>query len=142
MKQLVITGAIATAFLAGFLLREAPLTIHAQTSPGVYEFRTYTTLDGKLDNLHARFRDHTLELFDRHEMINVAYFSPTDAPLSENTLIYLIAHENREAATASWEAFLADPEWQQVATESQVDGRLVSNIESVFMTVTDYSPMQ
>ena len=70
------------------------------------------------------------------------YFAPTDAPLSENTLIYFISHASREAATTSWEAFRSDPEWQKVSADSQVDGRIVSNVESVFLVPTDYSPMK
>ena len=142
MKPLLTAAAIAAAFVAGFLARDASPTLHAQASGKVYELRTYTAPDGKLANLHARFRDHTLRIFEKHGMTSVAYFAPTDAPLAENTLIYLISHESRAAATANWDAFRNDPEWQQVAAESQVDGPIVSNVESVFTTATDYSPIR
>jgi hypothetical protein len=75
-------------------------------------------------------------------MQNVAYFAPTDDPLAANTLIYVIAHENRAAAVASWAAFGADPEWIAARDASQVDGALVAGVESVFMTATDYSPLR
>ena len=111
-------------------------------SDRVFELRTYTAPEGKLDNLHARFRDHTMRIFERHGITNVGYWAPQDEPLSENTLIYIIAHESRGAATESWASFRADPEWQKVSRESQVDGRIVSNVEGVFMKATDYSPMK
>ncbi len=104
----------------------------------VYELRTYTTHDGKLDDLHTRFADHTMTLFEKHGMENIGYWTPMD---QENTLIYIIAHESRDAAEASWEAFRNDPEWQEVYQASREDGPIVENVESVFMTSTEFSPM-
>lgn len=106
----------------------------------VYELRTYVANEGKFDALHARFRNHTLKLFEKHGMENVAYFVPTDEPKSANTLIYLLAHKSRDAAKASWKAFVEDPEWKKVAAESEVNGRLVQKVEAVFLKPTDYSP--
>jgi hypothetical protein len=112
-----------------------------QATAEVYELRTYTTNEGKLDNLNARFRDHTVELFDKHGMESVGYWVPVKEPLSKNTLIYVIKHESLEAAKASWKAFLADPEWKKAARESQVDGQILAKApDSVFMTLADYSP--
>jgi hypothetical protein len=105
----------------------------------LYELRTYTTNDGKLEALHSRFRDHTQTLFEKHGMRNVAYWVPTE---KDNTLVYLIAHSNAEAAVASWKAFVADPEWKSVYSASVADGPLVKNIDSVLLNATDYSPMQ
>jgi hypothetical protein len=114
----------------------------AQSSDRVFELRTYTALPGRLEPLHARFADHTIQLFERHGMTNVGYFSPQDSPLSENTLIYLLAHDSRAAAEASWAAFRADPEWQRVAEETQRDGRIVESVESMFLDATYYSQMR
>ena len=75
-------------------------------------------------------------------MKSVAYFSPQDAPLSQNTLIYILEHPSRDEAKKHWAEFSADPEWQKVSAESQKDGRIVTKVESVFMTPTDYSPMK
>ena len=108
----------------------------------VFELRTYTAPPGKLADLHKRFRDHTLRIFQKHGMTNVIYMSPMDAPLSENTLVYLLSHSSREEAKKSWAAFSADPEWKKVASESQVNGRIIEKVESVFLTATDYSPMK
>jgi hypothetical protein len=108
----------------------------------VFEIRTYYTLPGRLDALHKRFREHTLKLFEKHGMSNVAYWTPQDNPASANTLIYVISHASREAAKKSWADFLADPEWQKVAEESQKDGKIIERIESVFVDATDYSPLK
>jgi hypothetical protein len=114
---------------------------HAQAGR-VFELRTYTAPDGRLGDLHARFRNHTLRIFQKHGMTNVIYLAPQDAPLSQNTLIYLLAHESREAAKRSWDAFRNDPEWKKVAAETQANGPIVSKVESVFLNPTDYSPMK
>ena len=114
----------------------------AQSSDRVYELRTYTAHPGRLEELHARFGDHTVQLFERHGMTNIGYFRPQDLPLAENTLIYLLAHDSREAAEASWAGFRADPDWERVAEESRRNGRLVENVESVFLDPTDYSKMK
>ena len=103
----------------------------------LYEMRVYTANEGKLDALHERFRNHTMRIFEKHGMQNVAYWRPVD---QANTLIYIIAHTDAESAKASWQAFVSDPEWQQVYADSIASGRLVGNIESTFMTKTDYSP--
>jgi hypothetical protein len=116
--------------------------VSAAQGPRVFELRTYTAPEGKLGELHARFRNHTLRIFERHGMTNVVYLKPLDAPLSDNTLVYLLAHPSREAAKANWAAFAADPEWKKVASESQVTGRILSKVESVFLEAADYSPMK
>ena len=108
----------------------------------VYEMRTYTAPDGKLPNLQARFRDHTIRIFNKHGMKSVGYWVPQDAPTKDNTLVYIISHDSREAAKKNWAAFQADPEWKKVSAESQVDGRIVSGVVSVFMDATDYSPIK
>ena len=114
----------------------------AQSSDRVFELRTYTAHPGRLEELDARFGDHTVQLFERHGMTNIGYFRPQDPPLAENTLIYLLAHDSREAAEASWAGFRADPDWERVAEESRRNGRLVENVESVFLDPTDYSKMK
>jgi hypothetical protein len=116
--------------------------LQAQSAGRVFELRTYTAPDGKLGELHARFRNHTMRIFERHGMTNVVYLSPQDAPLSQNTLVYLLAHKSREGAKVSWAAFANDPEWKKVSTESQVNGKIVAKVESVFLNPTDYSPMK
>lgn len=135
---------VTAVFVGGFALgRVGPPvdTVQAQSST-VYELRTYTSPAGKLDDLQRRFRDHTLRIFDRHGMKSIGYWVPADAPLSENTLIYILEHKSRDAAKTSWDNFRADPDWQKAYEESQRDGRLASNVESVFMAATDFSPLK
>ena len=137
-------AALTTIFVAGFALgsfRMSSDVAHAQ-GKHVYELRTYTAPDGKLPNLQARFRDHTIRIFNNHGMKSVGYWVPQDAPNKDNTLVYIISHDSREAAKKNWADFQADPEWKKVAAESQVDGPIVSKVVSVFMDATDYSPIK
>ena len=114
----------------------------AQGAGKVYELRTYTAPDGKLPNLQSRFRDHTIRIFNKHGMKSVGYWVPQDAPTKDNTLVYIISHDSREQAKKNWADFQADPEWKKVSAESQVDGRIVTGVVSVFMDATDYSPIK
>lgn len=117
------------------------MSLSYETSAEVYEMRTYTTNEGKLDNLNERFREHTVALFKKHGIESVGYWVPTDGDKAKNTLIYVIKHESREAAAKSWKAFITDPAWKKVAKESQVDGSILAKApESVFMSAADYSP--
>ena len=142
-RWFVLAGTV-TVFLAGLstgsLLQSG--IAHAQASKHVFELRTYTAPDGKLGDLHTRFRDHTIRIFNKHGMKSVIYLSPQDAPDSANTLIYVLEHPSREAAKKAWADFQADPEWVKVAADSQVNGRIVSKVVSVFADPTDYSPMK
>ena len=131
---------LVAGFAAGTLSNRA--IVEAQTANRVFELRTYTAPEGKLSDLHKRFRDHTMRIFEKHGMTNIGYWQPQDEPRASNTLIYIIAHKNREAAAASWKAFGADPEWKKVSAESQVNGRIVEKVDSVFMNATDYSPLR
>ncbi len=114
----------------------------ATSDTHVFELRTYTTHPGRLDALVRRFRDHTVRLFEKHGMVNIGYWLPQDEPLSENTLIYVLSHESREAATESWSAFRSDPEWNAARDASQADGPIVVGVESVFMDPTDFSAIR
>jgi hypothetical protein len=68
---------------------------HAQPAC-VYELRTYTAHEGRLDEVVARFRNYTTRLFEKHGMINVGYWIPREQP---NTLIHISSHASRDAAT-------------------------------------------
>jgi NIPSNAP len=107
-------------------------------SAKVYELRIYHVLPGKLDNLVARFRDHTDALFAKHGMKSVAYWTALDEPEKSSTFFYILEHPSREAATANWKAFQDDAEWKTVKAKSEENGKLVEKIDSTFWTLTDF----
>ena len=130
--------ALQTLSIAG-ILPCAALAVAEPASETVFELRVYHAVEGKLPDLLKRFREHTTKLFERHGMKNVAYWTPMDDPAKSNTLIYILAHPSREAAAANWKAFQADPEWVDVKAKSEANGKLVVNVDSTFMTKTDFS---
>jgi hypothetical protein len=144
-NTLVVVACSTVVFAAGvwcgsFLRFESG--VHAQSAKRIFEVRTYTANEGKLDALNARFRNHTTRLFERHGMKNIGYWVPQDAPLKQNTLIYILAHPSREAAAKSWDAFRNDPEWQKARADSEARGPIVNRVDSLFVEATDYSPMK
>jgi len=106
----------------------------------VFELRVYHCYEGKLPDLLRRFREHTTKIFERHGMKNIAYWTPMDEPQKSNTLVYILEHPSREAATANWKAFSADPEWQSVQKASEANGKIVEKVDSTFLVLTDFSP--
>ena len=114
----------------------------AQEDGKVYELRIYTATPGNLDNLHARFRDHTIRIFENHGMKIVGFWSPTSEEEADDTLIYVLEHASQEAANGSWRAFGQDPEWKSVSDASNANGPILAGVERRYMTATDYSPMK
>jgi len=137
MKRRTVLKAVPLAGLMPGLLAEATA---GSAVTEVYELRVYTTYEGKLQDLLERFREHTMKLFERHGIKNVAYWTPTDEPLKGKTLTYMLKHPSREAATANWKAFQDDPEWQQVRNKSEENGKIVEKVDSTFLMLTDFSP--
>ncbi len=114
----------------------------AQGMDRVFELRTYTVAEGRLPALLARFGGGETDLFEKHGMQGVGYWVPDEPPLSENTLVYMLAHDSREAAEASWQGFRDDPEWIEMWDASRADGPIVTNVESLFLNPTEFSPVR
>jgi hypothetical protein len=107
----------------------------------VYELRLYHVNAGKMDALKSRFGNYTDSIFKRHNMKSIGYWSPEDAPSSENLFIYILQHPSREEAEKKWAAFQADSEWKKVKAESEANGPLVDHIDRYFMDPTSFSAL-
>ena len=141
MKKIVKTSAISLVSLIIGLGAGIFFSTSAQDEK-VFELRTYKATPGNLDNLHARFRDHTTRIFRKHGMEVIGYWSPTSEEEREDTLVYLLGHVNQAAADHAWQDFIADPDWARVAEESNRNGQILGGIERKYMIATDYSPMR
>ena len=149
-KRVLLIGAMAALFGSGYAFGRMDLVADADASPPaalqaadrVFELRTYTAPEGKLDALLTRFRDHTVRIFGNHGMTSVGYWLPQDTTLRQNTLVYLLAHPSRATADQAWRDFQADPEWQRVSEESQRDGRIVTSVVRMYLDPTDFSQMR
>jgi hypothetical protein len=141
MIKNLLAGAALFALGAVTVWLARPAAVEAQ-SPRVYELRTYHCMPGRLEALKTRFRQHTTKLFAKHGMKNIGYWIPADAPDSQNTLIYIVAHNSRDAAKKSWTDFNNDPEWKAVRDASEKDGKIVEKVDSTYMTPTDFSALK
>ncbi len=138
-------GIALAAFAAGSLLtaRLAHMNEVRAASNRVFELRVYHTVPGKTTALQAEFRDKVTKIFAKHDLKAVGYWAPLDAPESENTFVYILAHPSRDAAKAHWDAFRADPEFQAMMKSQQApDAKLVEKVDSTYMAPTDFSPMK
>lgn len=142
------SGALVNKVENPFFIRTDYSPAHRKgniSNGGVFELRTYTTPPGRLPNLDARFRDHTLKLFAKHGMTNWLYFHRmADQPEADVNLTYFLTHASQTAAKASFSAFGADPAWKSAreASEKAAGGSLTTNggVKSLFLAATDYSP--
>ena len=138
-------GIAVLAFAAGSLLtvrlyRTAQVRADAKR---VFELRVYHAVPGKVPALSARFRDTASKLFDKHGMQVVGYWIPEDAPASDNTFIYILAHPSRDQATKNWEAVRADPDFQEkIYKQEQSPAKLVEKVDSTYMDPTDFSALK
>lgn len=137
LSSILSIALLTTGVIAGSLgASQAQAQVQAQAATRVFEMRTYHTHEGKLDDLQARFRNHTTKFFEKHGMTNVGYWVPRDQP---NTLIYILAYPSRDAATKAWDGFRKDADWIAARTASEANGPIVAKVVSVFMDPTNYS---
>ena len=135
--KLVAAGVLMAAGVFGTTAFSEP------TAEGrFFEKREYTVNPGKMDALHARFRDHTNRLFKKHGIEMVGYWVTASGEEAGQKLVFLLAYPSKEAREASWKAFGSDPEWKKAKADSEKDGVLVAKVDSTFLTPTDYSPMK
>lgn len=136
-----LTGAlVALALAAGYVVGHQT-AVAGQGTSRVFELRTYTTENrAGLDALVKRMREGEAKIFEKVGMKGIGYFVAADAPKSDNTYIYLLAHESQEAAKASWARFREDPDWQKLRTSSAPTGPI--KVESVFINPLDFSGLK
>jgi len=137
MRKALLACLAPAVIAAPALAQDAAL--HPRTA--IYELRIYYPAPGKLAALNTRFREHTLTLFARHGMRSVAYWIEQPTPAApEGRVVYVLAYPSRAARDDAWKGFASDPEWRQVSAVSEADGKLVTKVDSIFMSMTDYSP--
>jgi len=139
-----LASLVVGVFIAGFALRGQVGTpvAHAEATNRVFELRTYTAHPGKFEAMKARFKAHIIPMFNKHGLKVVGFWTAADAPLSENTLVYVLAHPDREAAKRNWASFQADPEKARVWAETEKDGPINLKVVSMYLNSVDFSPIK
>jgi hypothetical protein len=133
---------LGVVFAGTAVLRTAISAADAPSTGKVYELRVYKTNPGKLEALHARFRDHTCTLFKKHGIELVGFWTPTEGNEANDTLYYIVAFPSVEAQKQAWKAFKSDPEWIKAKADSEKEGVLVKEVQSKNLKATDYSPIR
>jgi hypothetical protein len=106
----------------------------------VFELRTYVAVPGKLDALLNRFREHAAPLFEKHGMTNIGFWVASDEDgKPTESLVYIVAHNSREAAAQSWASFWADPEWAAARADGE---QVTASATSMFLDPTDFSGLR
>ncbi len=108
----------------------------------IYELRTYIIVPGRIQDIKARFRDHTIGLFEKHGMQVVGFWQTVESEEPADELVYLLAFEDMKARNAAFDAFRNDPEWQAVYKASRINGPLVARVTSKFLQPTDFSALK
>ena len=132
LRTVRLAAIIVLSFSAGSFVTSQLRHIQSVRAAGerVFELRVYHTFPGRLPQLQSNFRDHNITFLKKHEITSIGYWIPQDSPASENTLIFVLAHDNREAAAQHWKEFREDPEWQKMAQASEANGKIVEKVES------------
>lgn len=142
MKGLHLAALVLLVFSVWMIYSSADAQGGEKSGARVFEMRTYYAHPGKMDALHARFRDHTNKLFVKHGMTLIGYWSPIDAKEAEKKMVYILAYPSKAAAEKSWKDFVSDEAWKKIKAETEKDGPLVKSVESVYLNPTDYSPIK
>jgi hypothetical protein len=136
-------GSALVSFAAGSLMTAGVGRIHAVQADGsrLFELRIYHDLPGKLPVMEERFREKTSKILARHDLKVVGYWATADGSASENSFIFMLAHQSREDAKKNWEAVRSDPEFQEIEKAEQTE-KTLEKAELIYMRPTDFSPMK
>ena len=119
-------------------LRPTAYSPEPSLSSKVQELRVYDAMPGKLPALNDRFANHTMRLFEKHGIDNIAYWTE-DVGIS-NRLVYMLGYPSLGGREKSWAAFQADPDWQKARAASERNGSLVRVSHHSILRLTPYSP--
>ena len=106
----------------------------------IYEYRAYHVMPGKMPALHERFSKVTVSLFKKHGMQVVGFWETVIG--ESNELVYILAFEDLAHREQAWQAFFADPEWQEAKRASEANGPLIERIVNKIRKPTPYSPIR
>jgi hypothetical protein len=120
------------------MLQLTPYSPTPRLTTKIQEWRIYEAMPGKLPDLHNRFANHTLRLFENHGVTNIGYW--TEVFGTSNRLVYMLGYPSLGDREKSWAAFQADPDWQRARAESEINGPLVVKTYARILRPTAYSP--
>ena len=116
------------------------LSTNVASDSRCFEIRMYTAEpaangEGGIDNLHQRFREGEMALFEKHGAEIVAVWQRLDDP---NTLVWMLAYRDRAHRDEIFTAFREDPDWTALLAKYPVPLR----IEAFMLSASDYSALK
>ncbi|MBY8876218.1 NIPSNAP family protein [Actinacidiphila acidipaludis] len=101
----------------------------------IFELREYIALPGRAEELHRRFAEDTLDLFDDVGLDLRGFWHEVG---ERWRIVYLCAFADTAEAAAFWETFRADPRWIALKERTEATGPLIEEIVSTYLTEPDY----
>lgn len=105
------------------------------------EMRVYHCAPTRLPALLDRFRDITLEFFDRYGIEQIGFWT-TVVGSNNHALTYLLKWENMAQREERWNAFQTDLDWIRLRTETEAEHPIVMWVENSFLAPTDFSALR
>lgn len=142
-QESIVNGPLVKEIKEIYMTLAPELNNTPKPSPsGIFQLRTYYCHEGRLDNLLARFRDHTQALFEKQGLRNYPYFLTVEKDGAQSKLVYLLGHESQPAYEQAFQAFIKDPEWIKARDASESDGKIVEKVDAKFLKTLSFSPMK
>jgi len=107
----------------------------------LYEYRVYTCLPGRLPALLKRFETATLKIWEKHGIRQAGFWTVLLGD-GNHDLHYLVAWDSLADREKKWTAFQADPDWIKARAESERDGPILSNVNSMILSPTAFSSVK
>jgi hypothetical protein len=110
-----------------------------------FELRMYTAdterdgvgaFKGGIDDLHQRFREEEVALFEKHGAEIIGVWQDLEKP---NTLVWMLAYRDLAHRAQVWEGFGADPAWEALRLKYNVP---LQRPQVFMMSATDYSNLK
>lgn len=128
---------VIVARIHNTMLQPTPYSPEPRLKAKIQEWRIYDAVPGKLPDLHNRFANHTLGLFEKHGMENIGYW--TEVFGTSNRLVYMLGYPSLGDREKSWASFMKDPDWLRARAESEKNGTLVAKVANRMLRPTAYS---
>lgn len=98
----------------------------------IWELRQYAIADGRMADIHKRFREQLPPLLARHG-IEIAGRWTARARTGNSAFVYLVSYRDLAQREAQWKDFYADPEWPEIRARSNGPTDIVQSIGVTFL---------
>lgn len=105
----------------------------------LYELRMYKIHPGQMERFHERTSGIGMKLLRKYNLKLVDFWEDAEG---NDTIYYIIEHQDMETRNRNFNSLGNDPEWQKTKSETEASGPIIEKIENFFMTRVPYSPVK